>query len=56
MLFCCSQDWNDLDPDPIVAAGMGDTFDIIPDAQEMRALTECIRGTLQENVVSTSNM
>ena len=31
---------------------MGDTFEIIPDAEEMRALTECIRGTLQENVVS----
>ena len=36
------------------AAGMGDTFGAIPDAAEMRALTECIRSTLQENVVSIS--
>ena len=56
MLFCHSQDWNKLDPNPLVAANVGDTFAKIPGgcAEEMRALTECIRSTLQENVVSIS--
>ncbi len=34
------------------AAGMGDNFDVIPNAEEIRALQSSIRSFLNENKVS----
>ena len=46
------KDWNGLNPDPVEGTDIGESFYDIPDPDEMKALTECIRGTLKDNSVS----
>ena len=45
------QFWGEIVPNPMQAAGVGDTFEVIPNAEEIRALQASIRLFLAQNEV-----